>query len=437
MTQIFRRLQIRTMLLCWIVYAVIYFGRLNLSVALPELQNLLGVSKAEIGLLGTLFFWFYAIGQLFGGILGDKVSVRKLIFIGLFFSGFCNLLFSFSHNLFWMAVLWAFNGVFQSLIWSPLVKTIVRWVEPIRRNNSMIFVSTSMVGGFILAWGLLGIWVGKNTVSMLFLVPALTMLATAVIWFLFMRNRPKDFGIVVDWAEKEAKQELDRTYTEDILDNTVIQYKTASSEVDTQPSIFKIAAASHLWLIIIACFAQGIVRDGITLWAPTFFLETQAMEKGVLTASLLFLPFMNFIGILLAGWLSERLGNRVESSTAILFLSAMALLGCLFIFGRNNGTTAVILLGLSSGMMYGVNTLLVGVIPLQFEHYGRAASMAGLFNFLAYVASGFASAFTGLLVDLSGWQGVLGTWALLAGIGTLALFFHEWIIHHKRQQTML
>lgn len=165
----------------------------------------------------------------------------------------------------------------------------------------------------------------------------------------------------------------------------------------------------------------------ITLWAPTFFMEAHGMPLKSMTSSLLFLPAMNFGGILLSGWLSERLGKRAEAATAILFLAAMALLGGLLVFGRESAMLAVVLLGLVSGMMYGVNTLLLGVVPLQFEQYGRSSTLSGLLNFLAYMASGIASVFTGWMVDTTGWQGVLVAWAVLAAIGTTALFLHEWM----------
>jgi len=442
MNKPFRSVQIRTIFLCWLVYAVVYFGRLNLSVAIPELQILAGVGKSRIGLVGTLFFWFYGVGQLAGGTLGDRVSIRFLVFAGLFASAMCNFLFSLTRSLLWMAILWAFNGIFQSLVWGPLVKTITRWVAPERRSGAMVAVSTSMVGGFLLAWGLLGLWAGKGAVQWLFLIPAVSMAATSLLWLVLMRDSPAGFGIFVPWAACEnttstaIMRPADIGHLSDICRPTFgMNTKVGILDKDS-PSLMNVFLESRLWLIILACFAQGIVRDGITLWAPTFFMEAHGMQLKDMTTSLLFLPVMNLGGILLSGWLSERLGKRAEAATAILFLSAMALLGCLIVFGRESALASVVFLGLVSGMMYGVNTLLLGVVPLQFERYGRSSSVSGLLNFLAYMASGIASAFTGWMVDLSGWQGVLVSWSMLAAIGTAALFSHEWMTGRDARKSM-
>ncbi len=424
----FHRVQIRMMLLCWLVYAMAYFGRLNLSVALPDLQATFSVGKTEIGLIGTLFFWFYGAGQLLGGALGDRLPVRRLVAFGLASSALCNLLFAITHQLGWLYVIWAFNGIFQSLLWCPIVKTIARWNAPERHSRAVVLVSTSMVGGFLLAWGLLGLWAGRGSMQMLFLAPAVAMAATAVLWFVLMRDRPQELGWRVPWLASEASSANAAKAAEPVkAPKTLPSGMETGHQPDTRLSIWAIARSSHLWLIIVACFAQGIVRDGITLWAPTFFMEAHGLSLSQATTSSLFLPAMNFGGILLSGWLAERLGKRVELATAILFLVSMGMLGGMLLFGRFVVTVAVLFLGLASGLMYGVNTLLLGVVPIQFERYGRSASISGLLNFLAYMASGFASSFTGWLVDGAGWNGVLVSWVMLAAFGMAALVAHAWI----------
>ena len=423
MRSTFRHVQIRMMLLCWVVYAMAYFGRLNLSIAIPGLQTAFSVGKAEIGLIGTLFFWFYGVGQLLGGTLGDRLPARRLVAFGLVASAACNLLFGFTRQLGWLYVVWALNGVFQSLLWCPIVKTIARWHAPERRSRAVVLVSTSMVGGFLLAWGLLGYWAGLGSVRLLFLVPAVSMAATAILWFSLMRDCPADLGWKAHWEMQDA---LTPAMPAQGKGNLTAMPVVGKGSLTAKPaSLWSIALASNLWLIIVACFAQGIIRDGITLWAPTFFMEAHGLSLSRATASSLFLPMMNFGGILLSGWLAEKLGNRVELATAILFLASMGMLGAMILFGQQSIPVAVVFLGLASGLMYGVNTLLVGIVPMQFERYGRSSSISGLLNFLAYMAAGFASAFTGWLVDTAGWNGVLVSWVLLAAIGMAALVVHE------------
>ena len=63
-------------------YSAIYIARLNLSVATPVLQELNLISKAQIGLMGSLFFVTYAVVHLKNGKYGlieIKLGGDKLI----------------------------------------------------------------------------------------------------------------------------------------------------------------------------------------------------------------------------------------------------------------------------------------------------------------------------------------------------------------------
>lgn|GEM_PF-1405197 len=68
--------------LCYLAYSAIYIARLNLSVATPVLQELNLISKAQIGLMGSLFFVTYAVVHLKNGKYGlieIKLGGDKLI----------------------------------------------------------------------------------------------------------------------------------------------------------------------------------------------------------------------------------------------------------------------------------------------------------------------------------------------------------------------
>jgi MFS family permease len=63
--------------------ALNYAARGILPVVLPALKADFHVSDARMGLLGSLFFWVYAICAPFGGYLGDLYSRRTLVLISV------------------------------------------------------------------------------------------------------------------------------------------------------------------------------------------------------------------------------------------------------------------------------------------------------------------------------------------------------------------
>jgi hypothetical protein len=84
-------------ILSWFVYALVYLGRINFSIALPYLQQEYAYTKTSLGLIASGFFISYAAGQFINGILGDRFNPRHFIAAGLLASGlqnigFCGLL---------------------------------------------------------------------------------------------------------------------------------------------------------------------------------------------------------------------------------------------------------------------------------------------------------------------------------------------------------
>ncbi|MBQ2755258.1 MAG: hypothetical protein IJF27_01145, partial [Oscillospiraceae bacterium] len=81
--------------LCAAAYLAVYFARNTLSVVAPQMLEE-GVSSEElIGTFSSMFFSFYAVGQLINGIIGDKIKAKYMISGGLLFSGVANVIFTY------------------------------------------------------------------------------------------------------------------------------------------------------------------------------------------------------------------------------------------------------------------------------------------------------------------------------------------------------
>lgn len=398
--------QVRIFILCWCAYACIYLGRNNLSVAIPEIQRYLGINKSQVGIIGGSFLWVYGIGQLINGYVGDKVSSRIYIFIGLLVTALSNIFFGFSSSLAIMSILWIINGYFQSMLWGPMSKTITHWVSPEKRSFAAIVISTSGVGGTLLTLILAGQLMEKFNWRWVFIIPGLIILLFSFVWYFFVRNYPKDVGF-------------------DSLDTRVVYEAKESMDSQESYTLLEVIKESKLWFVIIACFAQGIIKDGINLWAPTFFIETHNLDIKSTASLMIVIPLMNFGGMVLSGWLNKLFKYKEKIATAVLFIIGILMILGLNTFGNNSIFAGVIFLSLSSAMMSGANALLLGVIPMKFHKYNKVSSIAGLLDFCSYFISGFAASVTGIIVDLFGWGGVLQFWMMATVIGTISLVFSQ------------
>src|SRR5512142_1596437 len=57
-------------------YIAVYLCRKNLTVAVPELQKAWGLSKEQIGIVGSFSTVAYAVGKIFFGPITDRLGGR-------------------------------------------------------------------------------------------------------------------------------------------------------------------------------------------------------------------------------------------------------------------------------------------------------------------------------------------------------------------------
>src|SRR3954470_7648482 len=74
-------------------YAVFYFCRVNISMAIPQMQADLGYSKAQLGLVASALQLTYGLGKFGNGILADRTNPRVFMALGLLLSGVVNIAF--------------------------------------------------------------------------------------------------------------------------------------------------------------------------------------------------------------------------------------------------------------------------------------------------------------------------------------------------------
>ena len=60
-------------------YFISYICRLNLTAAMPEMMGSGSFTAAKLGIITSVYFVCYGVGQLFGGMLGDFVDRKSVV----------------------------------------------------------------------------------------------------------------------------------------------------------------------------------------------------------------------------------------------------------------------------------------------------------------------------------------------------------------------
>ncbi len=345
-----------------------------------------------IGLIGSLFFVVYAFGQLINGYLGDKLSPKKFIIFALIGTLLANLFIGLTNNLAVIIICWSINGYFQSIFWGPLIRILSGHFSHGERRNVSSGMSTTMVFGYALAWTVLGRVVLFASWRWLFLIPSMIAFVLFVVWMTSVKSEQQ---------------------------NKMIPQKRRS----VSQSI-KFLSENRLWLLIAACCFMGIIKEGISLWAPMLFSEAVGLGLSDSLSALLIIPLANFCGILISNRLHKHIGG--ENDLKPVFVMICMILLCCTLLSLKIGLskpTMILLLATISAMSYGCNTIFLALIPLKFASENMVSSLVGILDFSTYVGAALSSILTGVLVSEAGWGKLPLMWLVAGGVSVFLVGF--------------
>ena len=368
----------------WSTYALFYFGRVNMSVVLPLIALELSVGRAEVGILGTVFFWAYALGNFVCGELGNHLRPFRLIGCGLLASALLNLAFGFQSTLLVMLALWALNGLAQSAAWSPMVRILAERLNTQQAKRFSTIMPYSYVFGTVLTWMLIGALAGGENWRAGFWLPGAVLLLGAVLWWKAGIDAPKSKSSGI---------------------------RIATMISDARAVSFALAVAA----------LSGFVRNGSIIWLPSFILDTGLISDSLVGSVAALTQLIAIAGIFLAHQGVKR-SNKVLQ-TAVLLLGAAGL-GFLALTVTRDALS-IALVSFAIMMLNGAFGLVTSSMPLLLAPPGRASSIAGAMNMMATLAGGVAGFSIGGLVELSGWGAVFGLWGICLLLAALVVWRHR------------
>ncbi|MEN8209813.1 MAG: MFS transporter, partial [Candidatus Fermentibacteria bacterium] len=108
-------------------YGFFYIVRLTLSVAKKPMVDAGVLDVTELGIMGSVMFYVYAVGKFSNGFLSDRANIRRFMSTGLLISAIINLIIGFNTYFIFFVILWGINGWFQSMGSPPSVVSITQW----------------------------------------------------------------------------------------------------------------------------------------------------------------------------------------------------------------------------------------------------------------------------------------------------------------------
>ncbi len=386
---------------CWLSYFFAYFGRMNYSACMAAIIVAEGYSKGMVGLVGTGLFITYGVGQIFSGFLGDYVSPRKMIMVGLVGSSISNLCMCVAPDLNCMIIAWCVNGFMQSLLWSPIVRMFAQYFTTQVRGTLGVYINSTVPVGTLATYGFTALILEMTgNWKMVFFGAFVVVMLTAAGWWI-------STGILLP--------KLTRVDT----DNTA-QAANADKTVKKMP-LGEVVLSSGMVFMCLVLMMQGMLKEGITAWMPNLMGERFDIGTTLAIVSTALIPMFNIVGISIAAAARKVIGDEVRCSF-FLFIAGTISLVILYVTSFIGLIPMFVFFSIATTIMMAVNTVYVGVVPGYFAKQGRSSSVSGILN--AFVNLGIATSMfaTGAFSEAFGWDMTMIFWCVCGGIGIFSSF---------------
>jgi sugar phosphate permease len=369
----------------FVTYSLAYLDRANYGFgAAAGLAATLHITGSQTSLLGALFFLGYFTFQIPGASFARKHSARWLIFGALILWGSLAALTGIIRH-FWMLALVRFLlGVAESVIFPAMLLLLTRWFtrEERSRANSLLILGnpvtvlwmSAITGYLIQAVG----W--QNT----FILEGLPSVAWAVVWILFVRDKPSD----AKWMNPPSIQQLEQRLARE--QTAVVPVKSLKDAL-LRKDVVLLSLQYFLWSI-------GVY--GFVLWLPSIVRQGSSLSMGQ-TGLLSAVPYLAAIILMItASYLSDKTMRREAIVWPFLLLSGIAMLGS-FLFAGRSFATAFICLVIAGGCMYAPYGPYFAIIPERLPKNVTAEVLA-LVNSCGALGAFAGSYLVGLLENLTG-----------------------------------
>ncbi len=379
-------------MLCCFLYAASYITRINFSALISEIIEVESITKSSASLITTALFVSYGLGQLIFGIIGDKVSSIKMIFWGMLQTSVLNFfMLFFSGNVTLMTVTWFLNGFAQAIMWPSLAKITSDYLDIQGYKNSCVSIAVAS---------------NVATVGMYIIAPLLLSVMSYKMIFMICGS----VGILMTlwWKTKIHFYEGRRAETETAVLEPRGNFTKSSMGTMTLFMLFGIC---------IAICIQGILKDGITTWTPSFIKEVYNLPSSLSILVTVTIPIFSIISYKAGGFIHRKfIKNEILCASAFFLTAAFAsfLLSAVY---SGNPMVCVILAGIITGCMHGVNLMLICMIPGRFEKTGNVALVSGVFNFVSYLGSSISTYLIAKFAEIYNWQITVLLWAVLSAGG--------------------
>jgi ACS family glucarate transporter-like MFS transporter len=396
----------------FLMSAMSYLERVNLSIAGPTVQKEFGLTDVQLGYIFSAFVWSYALFQAPSGRIADRFGPRRVLTFGILWWSVCTAVTAFAPSRLAIAVPLLIGvrfllGAGEAVMFPTANKLVANWIPMPERGIATGVILGGVGIGSAVAPPLI-VWIIMNWGwRWAFLVMAPAGVLAAIVWYWLVRDTPREHP----WMTKHELAHIESGIPASARG-------TGKSKTASWRTIFN---NRHIRLITLSYFAFGYTAYIFFTWFFKYVKDVRGLD---LRASAFYsmLPFVGItLGSALGGWtsdvLSRRFGKRVgRCGIAVVGLVSAALF-IVLATQVASAEVASICFGFGTGMLFLAHSSYWSVTA---DIGGASAgSASGLMNTAAHFAGAITAILTPMIAASFGWTASFLVPAALCTLGAL------------------
>jgi OPA family sugar phosphate sensor protein UhpC-like MFS transporter len=371
-------------------YGLGYVCRIALNVVKKPLMDAGIFTPEDVGIIGSMLLYGYALGKFSNGFLADYSNVKRFFAAGLFISAMLNFGMAFSTIVWVSGLLWVLNGWFQGFGAPACVVALAHWFSNHERGRyygiwstahsigegltylGIAFVIAAPPKGLGLPWQW-GFW-----------IPAAVCVGAAALLYKLLQDRPQTMGLppVAQWRHDIV----------DVADRT----KHAAGIIwKAQLSVLAIPA---IWIIALASSTMSFTRYAINSWGNVYLQEIRGFDLFDANAFIFLNTAAGIMGCVAFGYMSDKLFDAKRPPANLIF-GLMEFVPLLVIFyGPTNSTVLAAALVIYGFGLSGILASLGGLFAIDIAPNKVAGAAMGFIGIFSYVGAGLQDYVSGSLI---------------------------------------
>ena len=335
-----RRIAIRLLPFVFLLYAIQYVDRVNVSFANLRMSADLGFSDRIFGLGAGIFFVGYVLFEIPGAIIVERWSARKWIARIMISWGIVTVVTGFVHTAHQFYAIRLVLGVAEASFFPGMIVYLTHWFRLSDRAKAIAWLmaavpSASVLGSLLASWLLSIRWFGMAGWRWLFVVEGIPPVILGIVTLLHLTDWPLQARWLSEAERNWISQELE---AESTLKKKIRSY-----------TVWQALSSKRVWMLIVPWVLAQTGAQAVIFWIPTFIKRLSGLPASQV-ALLVALPgLLGIVGMLLNGWHSDRTGERRWHASIPLVCAGVAYL---LIPGGSNFSISMALLAIGGGAFY-------------------------------------------------------------------------------------